>query len=655
MRANNKKPYFPKESKTISDINRAWERLEKAEHERELALREELIRQEKLEQLAARFNQAASKKHEAIETDIFAYEERVQAVVAVASELESENYHDIDRINARRDNVLRLWNYLLELIYARRNRLVEELKMRLLSDDYGRHLIGVEDLLQKHSLVEADINVLGERVKQVVQQTQGFVEEETPDGYKPCDPSIIIERVQALEDAYSELVRIAVERRSRLEESKLLWQFYWDMAEEENWIKEMENILSQGDIGHDLTTINLLLSKHKSIETEIHSHETALQSSLEAGNNLMERGHFGEDKIRERSKRLTEAVDFHQFLTDADDVDTWMLDILRLVSSDDTGKDESNVQTLLKKQKEITDELKSYQSTIDTLHSQASQLGETDRDGPAVKERLESIDNRYKELQELARLRKQRLLDALSLYKLCTEADGVEQWITEKEKMLVTMTPGKDIEDCEIMKHRFDGFEREMNANASRVAVVNQLARQLLHVDHPNSEDITDRQNQLNSRWADLREKAEQKREELGSAHGVQTYHIECRETVTWIEDKKRVLEQTDELKMDLTGIMTLQRKLSEEAEKIKEIHPEEAEVVRERNAKLRNVWEELNQMLKVRDAKLEEAGDLHRFLKDLDHFQSWLTKTESSIANEDTPSSLAEAEKTIDSTSTNS
>lgn len=44
----------------ISDINKAWERLEKAEHERELALREELIRQEKLEQLAARFNRKAS-------------------------------------------------------------------------------------------------------------------------------------------------------------------------------------------------------------------------------------------------------------------------------------------------------------------------------------------------------------------------------------------------------------------------------------------------------------------------------------------------------------------------------------------------------------------------------------------------------------------
>lgn len=40
--------------------HQAWERLEKAEHERELALRNELIRQEKLEMLAARFDRKAA-------------------------------------------------------------------------------------------------------------------------------------------------------------------------------------------------------------------------------------------------------------------------------------------------------------------------------------------------------------------------------------------------------------------------------------------------------------------------------------------------------------------------------------------------------------------------------------------------------------------
>lgn len=44
MRANNQRPFVPREGKTIAEINRAWESLERAEHERELALKEELIR-----------------------------------------------------------------------------------------------------------------------------------------------------------------------------------------------------------------------------------------------------------------------------------------------------------------------------------------------------------------------------------------------------------------------------------------------------------------------------------------------------------------------------------------------------------------------------------------------------------------------------------
>lgn len=130
--------------------------------------------------------EAATKKHEAIETDIFAYEERVSAVVSVAGELEREAYHDVDRVNKRKDGVLCLWDELLRLLRVRRLRLdlalqlhkvfqemlylldwIDEIKSRLGSEDFGKHLMGVEDLLQKHSLLEADVRVLGERMTQV--------------------------------------------------------------------------------------------------------------------------------------------------------------------------------------------------------------------------------------------------------------------------------------------------------------------------------------------------------------------------------------------------------------------------------------------------------------------------------------------------------
>lgn len=79
--------------------------------------------------------EAAKKKHEAIETDTAAYEERVKALEDLAQELEKENYHDQKRITARKDNVLRLWSYLQELLRSRRQRLETTLALQKLFQD----------------------------------------------------------------------------------------------------------------------------------------------------------------------------------------------------------------------------------------------------------------------------------------------------------------------------------------------------------------------------------------------------------------------------------------------------------------------------------------------------------------------------------------
>lgn len=52
------------------------------------------------------------------------------------------------------------------------------LQMLLLSQDYGKHLLGVEDLLQKHALVEADIGIQADRVKAVNANAQKFAVDE---------------------------------------------------------------------------------------------------------------------------------------------------------------------------------------------------------------------------------------------------------------------------------------------------------------------------------------------------------------------------------------------------------------------------------------------------------------------------------------------
>uniref|UniRef100_A0A8C1WRU2 Spectrin beta chain n=1 Tax=Cyprinus carpio TaxID=7962 RepID=A0A8C1WRU2_CYPCA len=712
-------------------LSQAWERLEKAEHERELALRTELIRQEKLEQLARRFDrkaamretwlsenqrlvsqdnfgfdlqavEAATKKHEAIETDIAAYEERVLAVVAVARELETENYHDIKRIAARKDNVLRLWEYLLELLKARRQRLemnlglqrvfqemlyimdwMDEMKMLLLSQDYGKHLLGVEDLLQKHALVEADIGIQADRVKAVNANAQKFARDE--EGYKPCDPQVIRDRVAHMEFCYQELTQLAAERRARLEESRRLWKFFWEMAEEEGWIREKEQILSSDDCGKDLTGAVRLLSQHRALEDEMSGRSGHLQHTVREGQVMADAGHFGEAKIRERiadvqaqwaaleqlaavrKKRLEEACSLHQFQVDADDVDAWTLDALRIVSTADVGHDEFSTQALVRKHKDASAEVASYRPVIDALHEQAQSLPPEQAEAANVKERLAGIEERYKEVSELNKMKKQALQDALALYKMFSEANACELWIDEKEQWLNSMEIPEKLEDLEVIQHRFESLEPEMNNQASRVAVVNQIARQLIHSGHPSEKDIKAQQDKLNTRWSQFRDLVDQKKESLNSALGVQNYHLDCNETKSWIREKTKVIESTQELGNDLTGVMALQRKLTGmerdlaaieaklgdlrgEAERLAGEHPDQAKAITGRLAEITAVWEEMKETLRNREASLGEASKLQQFLRELDDFQSWLsrTQTEYVLAHTEMPTTLEGAEAAI-------
>ncbi|CAF0773539.1 unnamed protein product [Adineta ricciae] len=734
-RANQQIPYQPREGKMISDINRAWENLERAEHERELALREEVLRQERLEQLATKFNrkaglrekwltdseklvasdqfgtdltsvEAAFKKQEAIQTDIAAFEERLQNIMAIANELKTEDYHDFATIEARKKNVEMHWEYLVSLVTKRRQCLelaynlqrvfqemqyiyewITDLKWRLKSDDIEKNVMSADDLLQRHSLIEADIYIIDERLKRAISDADEYLNPDVNiDGYRPATPEEIEIRIHNLQKAYEELIELARKRRDLLEQAKILSRFYSDIGDAELWIDEKQQAMTSPDMGHDVNSTDSLVAKHKLVETDMTTRYGQLETLTSQGDTMINQGHFASKKIDERlntlkskwdslismsanrSKNLNQTHDYYQFFSDADDIDTWMLDMLKLVSSEDIGRDESSAQTLLKKHKDTQDLLDNYRKTIDGFKQTNLQTLSPEKQAlPDVQQRLQSIERRYVELLELSKLRKQKLHDAISLFRLLADADNVEAWIEEKERFLATLDPTQvnDIEELEVIKHRFDGFERDMNSTASKVAIVGHQARTLVQNDHPNSQEILDRINKLNHNWAQLRRLVDKKREDLSSTFGVQTFHIECNETISWIQDKIRIIQSTEDLGRDLGGVMTMQRRLSglerdmaaiqskldqleSEATKLEKDHPDEAQDIRHKVSQINSVWYELKEILRRREESMGEAAELQKFLRDLDHFSAWLTRTQTLVASEDIPNTLNEAEQLL-------
>ncbi|XP_051502717.1 spectrin beta chain, non-erythrocytic 1-like isoform X2 [Myxocyprinus asiaticus] len=726
MRANNQKVYTPKEGALVADINRAWERLEKAEHDRERVLRDELIRQEKLEQMARRFDRkaamretwlmenqrlvaqdnfgydlpavdAAKKKHDAIETDIAAYEERVQALVALSKELEAERYHDAKRIDVRKDNILRLWDYLQELLKARRGRLeknltlqrifqemlhiiswMDEMKGRILSPDFGKHLLEVEDLLQKHSLVEADIAVQAERVRSANAAALKFA---NGDSYKPCDPQIVCDRVQHLDLCYQELCALAAQRKACLEQSRRLWNFFWEIAELESWIREKEHIFSSLDYGKDVTSVLVLQSKHSVFEDELAARRDNLKQVMDEGESMIQAKHLGSPKVQQRmddvqrqwqqleelaafrKQNLQDTQRFFQFQGDADDLKAWLVESMRQMSSDDVGHDEYTTQRLLKKHRDLRDEAAKNGATIDALSKQANALPEELRNTPDIQGRLKDIRDMYIELLTLSDLRQKKLDDTMALYTIFSETDACELWMGQKETWLVGLETPEKLEDLEVVQNRLSILAQEMANMQARVDDVNKAAKHLEDSRHPQTKQVKDCQARLNKRWEAFKAMVEDKKRKVDSALSLHNYDLDCDETESWIKDKTRVIESTKELGNDLAAVMTIQRKLfgmerdlaaiqakldflHVEAEKLVKDHPENSSDILARLADLDTAWATLKCTLKDREDSLGEVSKLQTFLQDMDDFQAWLFKTQKAIASEEMPDSLPEAEQ---------
>ncbi|KAM9223528.1 spectrin beta chain, erythrocytic-like [Leptosomus discolor] len=729
MRANNQRVYTAHEGRLVSDINRAWEQLEKAEHERELALRTELIRQEKLEQLARRFDrkaamreawlsenqrlvaqdnfgqdlpavEAAKKKHEAIETDTAAYKERVQAIEAVAKELEVEGYHDIQRINRRKDNILRLWEQLLELLAARRQRLemnlilqhlfqdmlhsinwIDKVKVQLASPESGKHLLEAEELLRTHRLLEADMTLQAEKTRAISAATLHFANAE---GYRPCDPKVIRDRVSHLELRWQELQALATWRKALLEQSRFLWTCLWELDEAEGWIKEQEQLYSSLDFGKDLPGVLLLQRRHAAFEAELRSRGSRLEQALAAGEGLAAAGQAG-GRLREqaaavralwaqleelaafRRRGLQESEGFFQFQVEAEELAEGLQDARRRAAAEELGQDESHTRALLRQHRELLEEMAGAQEQLARLARQAEGFPPELRAGPEAQSRLAALRELYAEAAALAERRGRQLQDALDLYTVFGESDACHLWMGAKETWLGQLEVPQVLEDLDVAQHRLEGLEKEMPTVASQIAAVNQAADGLLASRHPRSPQVRQCREQLNKRWDRFRELVAERRQAVGSALRLLNYRLESEETRQWLKSKAQVVEATAELGRDLAGVLATQRKLygierelavaenrlatlRSQADHLAEERPDVAGEVAERLSAAAAAWEELQDALGKQAASLGEAGQLRRFLQDLDDFQAWLFGAQKAVAGtDDVPASLAEAEELLE------
>ncbi|XP_054684656.1 spectrin beta chain, non-erythrocytic 5 [Grus americana] len=639
QRANNQRPYLPPEGRTLQDVEKYWIILEKAEHSRGKALQKEMLRLERLEQLAQRFlkkavlresyledmrkvigkqdfwpesadrMEAARKKLEAIVADVLPRRERFTALDEMATVISQENYHGKDQIVKKQNSISKQWQDLLDQLQRRQHSLgtmqeilgllrdidaiteeLKELQVLVNSQDCGKQLLEVVDLLQKHNLVDSQISSYDDRLTHITQRTAEISKDST------VKPEVLYAKVQMLRQLYQNLTALSKSRKSQLEEALKLFEFFRDCKEEESWISEKWKLARTTTLGKDVSQITASVQKHKALEVECNSHRAVCADVMRRGlelsqknparqedilrqtDNLQKLWQQLQDEVADRKSRLQAAALIKQYFADIDEANSWLRERQPLLTSKDYGKDESSAEALLHRHLRLEKEIAAYSSEMRRLKEQADIAagqapaamvkteapsglnqkttklsfsrtwatsenafpGTSSPDVHFLPENIwktqDEIDSLYENLQSMAEDRKKALEEMIGYYRFCSSCEEFQSWMKDKENIFRTLQPQAD--NVEVMQQKYQSFLMELAAGKGQLDDIENLAVKYGKLSPSKYSEIQIWLSEINNRWERMETLKEEKGSELIGVADVRTFLQDCQSIGVLLQDK---------------------------------------------------------------------------------------------------------------------
>lgn len=103
-----------------------------------------------------------------------------------------------------------------------------------------------------------------------------------------------------------------------------------------------------------------------------------------------------------------------------------------------------------------------------------------------------------------------------------------------QEAIVTSEELGQDLEHVEVLQKKFDEFQTDLAAHEERVNEVNQAAAKLTQENHPETELILKKQEEVNTAWQRLKGLAQQRQSKLFGAAEVQRFNrcVTCNRAV---------------------------------------------------------------------------------------------------------------------------
>eukprot|EP01147_Barroeca_monosierra_P006283 gene6283-7454_t len=430
LRSSNRVLYQVPQGRDIAVINTHWTTLEREEHEREIAMREELLRQEQLLEMSKTFHRkadrrsewisqtlerveqrdfgtsladitASQKKEDMMQTEIEAYQKRLESLSSLSQQLQQSNFHDIDRVIERLDELNEEWEDVLGEMRDRRITL-EELRdvfqvqadledpiafinsstRSIRSSPLGNDVNEVAELQERHKHLQTEIDAMSTAVSQLL---FAAVKRFTQTNNSKLD--IVLARQEEITRSFDQLKEQAVFREQQLSRSMSVRSFIQDVEEEVSWITNIFPIASSNDVGGSVAAVSNNIKRHKVVMDDIETHERIYTSVMSVCTSLLKSQDIFSEQINmamqtmkqqwnelqygaaQREVALNVALKAQEFHVLANDADSRLNELEHQATSTDYGHDEHTSQALRDRFEAVWGNVQAFSKTMSLLES----------------------------------------------------------------------------------------------------------------------------------------------------------------------------------------------------------------------------------------------------------------------------------------------
>ncbi|XP_078297414.1 spectrin alpha chain, erythrocytic 1 isoform X3 [Panthera onca] len=489
----------------------------------------------------------------------------------------------------------------------------------------------------------------------------------------------IQERRREVLTRYQRFKELVAERGQKLEESYHYQVFRRDADDLEKWVLEKLKIADDKSY-EDLTNIQGKYRKHESLEAEVQAKSRVIPELEEIRETRFAEGHFAHEDTkahleqlrtlwdllleltRERGALLLRALRLQQYLQECADTLEWVGDKEAIVTSAELGEDWERTEVLHKKFEEFQADLETQKRKLDGMNQYANQCAEEKHpDLPLIKLKQDEVNTAWKRLLSLAGQRQETLANAADLQRFKRDVTEAIQWIKEKEPQLTSEDYGKDLISSEALFHSHKGLERNLAVMQDKVKELSAKADRLM-LSHPSdASQIQQMKEELVSNWEHIRALAASRYEKLQASYWYQRFLSDYEELSGWMKEKSALIN-ADELPTDVAGgeaLLDRHRQHKHEIDSYDDrfqsaeetgrdllgVGHEASDEVLEKMTTLASDWAALRGLWDQRNHQYEQCLYLHLFYRDSEQVDSWMSRQEAFLEDEDLGNSLGSVE----------